>query len=73
MDQKAACTVWDNGDEEYLYCYGAQEMKKLARIGDYETKIFFDSKLPEGAIRATLKDLGLEGYMVQIGICKGDK
>jgi hypothetical protein len=35
----------------------------------YEIKIFFDHKLPKGAERAVIEQLGLTDYMVTIGIC----
>ena len=35
----------------------------------YNYHIFFDNELPDSAIRATIQDLGLEGYMIGVGIC----
>jgi len=36
---------------------------------NYEIKLFFDHKLPEGAERTIIKQLGLLDYMINIGIC----
>lgn len=75
FDQKTTHIVWDNGDEELMYFYGVSPIDQLAtaQIKEYEHKIFFDSDLPEGAERAVIKALGLEDYMIQVGICKGGK
>ena len=75
VDQKMTHIIWDNGDEELIYVYGISPIDKLApaQIKEYEHNIFFDSDLPKGAERAVIKALGLEDYMIQIGICKGGK
>lgn len=38
-------------------------------VDQYNYHIFFDNKLPDSAIRAVIYDLGLEGYMIGVGIC----
>lgn len=75
VDQKTTHIIWDNGDEELIYFYGISPIDKLApaQIKAYEHKLFFDGGLPVGAERAVIKALGLEDYMIQIGICKGGK
>lgn len=75
VDQKTTYIVWDNGDEELIYFYGTSPIDQLApaQIKEYEHKLFFDSDLPIGAERAVIKALGLEDYMIQVGICKGGK
>ena len=61
---------YDNGDQIIVAQYGAR-MGSFPQnsIGNYSHRIFFDYKLPDGAIRAVIKDLGLTDYMIQIGIC----
>ena len=60
-----------NGDELIIYNYERAQIAPLTQneIKDYALKIFFDYKLPEGAERAVIKQLGLLDYMVNIGIC----
>ena len=66
-----AKTIFENGDELIVYCYEKAQIAPLTKreINDYKHKIFFDYKLPEGAERAIIKQLGLLDYMVNIGIC----
>lgn len=66
-----AKTVFENGDELIVYCYDKAQIAPLTKreINGYKHKIFFDYKLPEGAERAIIKQLGLLDYMVNIGIC----
>lgn len=75
VDQKTTHIIWDNEDEELFILYGTSPIDQLtaAQIKECEHKLFFDNNLPEGAERAVIKALGLEDYMVQIGICKGGK
>lgn len=61
---------YDNGDQIIVAQYGARiGAFPQNSIGNYSHRIFFDYKLPDGAIRAVIKDLGLTDYMIQIGIC----
>ena len=63
-------TIYENNDELIVYQYGAT-IKPLKRheLNGYALKIFFDDKLPTGAERAIIKQLGLADCMVTIGIC----
>ena len=63
--------VFENGDELIVYNYEKAQIAPLTKreVKDYAQKIFFDYKLPEGAERAVIKQLGLLDYMVNIGIC----
>lgn len=71
QDGKYMKIVFDNKDELIVYEYGAMPIDRLSKqeIDNYEHKIFFDYKLPEGAERAIIEQLGLTNYMVNIGIC----
>lgn len=62
---------YENNDELWSYCYEDAQIGALTpiEINNYKIKIFFDNELPDGAIRAVIKDLGLTDYMVNIGIC----
>ena len=61
---------YDNGDQIIVAQYGARiGAFPQNSIGNYSHRIFFDYKLPDGAISAVIKDLGLTDYMIQIGIC----
>lgn len=62
---------FDNGDELIVYNYEKAQIAPLTQneVRDYAQKIFFDYKLPEGAERAIIQQLGLLDYMVNIGIC----
>ena len=62
---------FDNGDELIVYNYEKAQIIPLTQneVKDYAQKIFFDYKLPEGAERAIIQQLGLLDYMVNIGIC----
>ena len=62
---------FENGDELIVYNYEKAQIVPLTQneVRDYALKIFFDYKLPEGAERAIIKQLGLLDYMVNIGIC----
>ena len=64
-------TVFENKDELIVYDYDKAQITALTQkeLNDYAHKLFFDYKLPEGAERAIIKQLGLIGYMVNIGIC----
>ena len=64
------CTVYESGDELRFYSNG-ESLEKLTKheIEDYENRVFFDYKLPLGAIRAIIGDLGLRNYMFSFGIC----
>ena len=63
-------TIYENNDELIVYQYGAK-IKPLKRheLNGYTLKIFFDDKLPAGAERVIIKQLGLSDCMVTIGIC----
>ena len=61
---------YDTGDQIIVAQYGARlGAFPQNSIGNYSHRIFFDYKLPSGAISAVIKDLGLTDYMIQIGIC----
>ena len=62
---------FDNGDELIVYNYEKAQIAPLTKreVKDYAQKIFFDYRLPEGAERAIIQQLGLLDYMVNIGIC----
>lgn len=64
-------TVFENEDELIVYYYDKAQIVTLTQyeINNYSQKLFFDYKLPEGAERAVIKQLGLLDYMVNIGIC----
>ena len=66
--------IYDNKDEILYYCWGEAPIDALSArdIGSHKTKIFFDNELPQGAERACIKELGLNNYMVSIGICDRD-
>lgn len=66
---------FENGDELIVYNYEKAQIAPLTKreVKDYAQKIFFDYKLPEGAERATIQQLGLLNYMVNIGICSEKK
>ena len=70
-DGKYMKIVFNNKDELIVYEYGTMPIGRLSKqeIDNYEHKIFFDYKLPEGAERAIIEQLGLTNYMVSIGIC----
>lgn len=64
-------TYFENGDQLLVVNYDKTQLERLSndeRDG-YEIKIFFDHKLPKGAERAVIEQLGLMDYMVNIGIC----
>lgn len=63
--------IFDNADELIIYEYETAQIAQLTKHerDNYAQKIFFDYKLPEGAERAVIKQLGLLDYMVNIGIC----
>lgn len=63
--------VFENDDELIVYDYENAQVIPLTKkeINDYSQKIFFDYRLPDGAERAIIKQLGLLDYMVNIGIC----
>ena len=65
-------TYFENGDEVLIFDYeNLSEIKALSKSEKekYQHKFFFDYKLPEGAERAVIQQLGLLDYMVNIGIC----
>ena len=62
--------LFENGDILSVITYGAQIAPLNKRdIGRYTHRFFFDYKLPAGAERAIIKDLGLLDYVLDIGIC----
>lgn len=66
-------TLFDNGDEMWLIKYDENmSIDALTKHEkeDYANKIFFDYKLPEGAERVIIKQLGLIDYMVNMGFCQ---
>ena len=64
-------TIFLNKDELVIYDYNEAQIVPLTQLelNNYKQKIFFDYKLPKGAERAIIKQLGLLDYMVNIGIC----
>ena len=64
-------TIFLNKDELVIYDYNEAQILPLTQLelNNYKQKIFFDYKLPKGAERAVIKQLGLLNYMVNIGIC----
>ena len=64
-------TIFENGDELIVYDYNNAQIAPLTKqeINNYSQKLFFDYKLPKGAERAIIEQLGLVDYMVNIGIC----
>ena len=63
--------IFDNNDELIMYFYDKAPIDRLTQkeIDNYSHRVFFDYRLPEGAERAIIKQLGLLDYMVNIGIC----
>ena len=63
-------TAYESGCELRFYNMEAQ-IDKLTQheIENYENRVFVDYKLPLGAIRAIIGDLGLRNYMFDFGIC----
>lgn len=63
-------TTYESGDELRFYSMEAQ-IDELTQheIDEYENRVFVDHKLPLGAIRAIVDDLGLRNYMFDFGIC----
>lgn len=63
--------VFGNDDEIIVYEYGEAPITALTpqEKEEYVQKIFFDINLPIGAERAVVKDLGLVGYMISMGVC----
>ena len=70
-------TFFENGDELLVYQYEKAPIEPLKQHerDEFCNKIFIDYKLPQGAERAIIEQLGLMDYMVNIGICseKGGK
>lgn len=68
-------TVFDNGDQLIVYNYEKAQIEELSDFHkrNFAQKVFFDYKLPEGAIRATIEQLGLLDHVVNIGICRDKK
>ena len=64
-------TFFENGDELIVYDYDTAQINALSKLqkDKYAHRLFFDYKLPEGAVRAVIKKLDLLDYMVNIGIC----
>ena len=64
-------TIFFNKDELVVYNYDEAQIVPLTQfeVNSYKQKIFFDYKLPKGAERAIIEQLGLIGYMINIGIC----
>lgn len=64
-------TIFLNKDELVVYDYNEAQILPLTQLelNNYNQKIFFDYKLPKGAERAIIQQLGLLNYMVNIGIC----
>ena len=62
---------FDNGDELLMYNYEKIKITSLSKqdIKNYVNKIFFDYKLPKGAERAIIQELGLSDHLISIGIC----
>ena len=50
---------------------GEAQMSALTKpeITEYELRVICDHELPEGAIRATIDQLGLKNYMFKFGLC----
>lgn len=67
--------VFENNDEAWIFNYqDAQMLDRLAPdlIECYKHKMFFDKDLPKEAIGKIIEGMGFEGYLVPVGICKGD-
>ena len=64
-------TYFENGDQLLVVNYDKTQLERLSNYerDSYKIKIFFDHKLPKGAERAVIGQLGLIDYMVNIGIC----
>ena len=69
-EEKSLVMYFDNGDVIKTFVYG----KKTEPFSEYElsttrARVFFDAKLPKEAIGAICQELGLQNYVVEIGIC----
>lgn len=64
-------TIFENGDQLLVYDYSKARIVPLskAEINNYSYRLFFDNQLPLGAERAVIQALGLQDYMVSVGIC----
>ena len=61
-----------SGDEILVFYHDEKpDVTKLTaqEIRGYKTYLFFDMKLPVGAERAYIEKLGLNGYVIAVGIC----
>ena len=62
--------IFENGDKILVYQEGAQiERLTPQEINNTVQRLFFDNKLPDSAIRASIEALGLTDYMIKIGLC----
>ena len=53
-----------------VYQYGAQmDLLTKDEVTNYNVRVFFDNRLPDGAIRASIQQLGLKNYMIGFGLC----
>lgn len=64
-------SIFENGDILVVYCYEKAQFAPLTRQERerYAMRLFFDYKLPIGAERAVIEQLGLLDHMIDIGIC----
>jgi hypothetical protein len=67
--------VFENGDELLIYEYEKAPILPLTQqeVSHYRQRLFFDHKLPIGAERAIIEQLGLVNFMIDIGICREDE
>ena len=65
---------YENGDVMRVYQYGAQmDLLTKDQVTNYNVRVFFDNRLPDGAIRASIQQLGLKNYMIGFGLCDNNK
>ena len=70
QERQLYTVLYENGDEVWCLTDGAQiNALTQEQVAEKRTRVFFDSALPDSAIRAWITQLGLMNYMIEFGIC----
>lgn len=71
---KGVQVFFSNGDMMHVFPFGAPiEKLKKKEIEEREHRVFIDNKLPAEATTEVLRALGLQNYLVSVGICTTKK
>ena len=70
LSEGAVLIFFDNGDTIASYKYGAQMTAlKRSEITNCTIRLFVDDELPDSALSACIRSLGLKNYMIGVGLC----